>query len=248
MTRRWLVLISLLGHLTLAFGVFVAGVWNIEQLPAGRHAAVGLAVMSPPAPAGGGGELAARKVDIVKKPTHDLTQPEPKPELRVEALAQTTATTSTDGTPGEGSGSGSGSGEGTDPHGTGECTIPPCGEVPAPPHIDPPKPPAPAKAPTIVPPAVIEALRISGETQILPPGGVASEMVHDNHMRSTGAFRVCLTTTGAVSSVVMVVSTKYPAYDEVLAAGLRAWRYRPFLVDNRPTAVCGNVTFIYAMH
>lgn len=245
MTRRWLIVISLLGHLTLAFGLFVAGVWHIDQMPAGRHVTAALATMSPPA-AAGGAPLAARKVDIVKKPVHEIVQPTVKPDLVPTPAVPTT--TSPD--PGEGSGSGAGSGSGDDPTGTGGCTTPPCGigePIPAVAVLPPPKPPATPKLPFVAP-VILEGLRISGQTQIHPPEGVANQILRDNRARVTGGFRVCLGAAGEVASVTMALSTKYPAYDALLAETIRTWRYKPYLVDNRPTAVCGNVTFIFAMH
>jgi protein TonB len=243
MTRRWLIALSLAAHFALAFALFAIGVWHIDQLPAGRHVTAALAVMSLPA-SGGGGPIAARKVDVVRKPVHQLVQPVPKPE---QVVAQV-ATTAPAETPGEGSGDGSGSG--IDPGGTGACAVPPCGLVDLA-HADPPRPPDPpplVTPPKFVPPVVIEALRIAGETQIHPAANTATEILRDGRSRVTAAFRVCLTAGGDVASVALALSTKYPAYDALLADGLRAWRYRPYLVDGRPTAVCGNVTFIYAIH
>ena len=244
MTRRWLIVFSLLGHLTLAFGLFVAGVWHIEQMPAGRHVTAALATMSPPAVAGGA-PLVARKVDVVKKPVHEIVQPAEKPEVAPTPATPTRASPD----PGDGSGSGAGSGSGDDPTGSGGCTTPPCGSDPIPAMAPqpPPKPPAAVK-PTFVPPVILEGLRISGQTQIHPPEGVTNQMLRDNHSRVTGGFRVCLGAGGDVTSVTMALSTKYPAYDALLADTVRTWRYKPYLVDNRPTAVCGNVTFIFAMH
>jgi hypothetical protein len=244
MSRRWLVIASAAAHFALIVGLFAAGVWHIEQLPAGHHVTASLGVMSPPAASGG--PIAARKVDIVKRPVHELVQPEPIVK-KVEQLAATTASETAD-TGGTGSGTGSGSGD--DPTGTGGCVSPPCGisEVAAAVLPKIPEPPPVVEKPKFVPPVVIEALRTSGETQLAPSAGTANEMVRDGKMRVTGAFRVCLTASGEVSSVAMVVSTRYAAYDAVLAEGLRSWRYRPYLVDNRPTPVCGNVAFIYTMH
>jgi hypothetical protein len=39
----------------------------------------------------------------------------------------------------------------------------------------------------------------------------------------------------------------YIEYDQALSAAMHAWRYRPYIIDGQPTAVCGVVSFIYTM-
>lgn len=63
--------------------------------------------------------------------------------------------------------------------------------------------------------------------------------------RLEGRFRVCIDDQGVVESVLPVKSTGVTAYDERLIAGMRAWRYSPFLVDDEPVPVCTHQVFIY---
>ena len=60
-----------------------------------------------------------------------------------------------------------------------------------------------------------------------------------------GSFRLCITEAGSVAGVVMLESTGLQAYDAKLLAGIRKWRYRPFLVDGKPAPVCTTVYYGY---
>ena len=50
---------------------------------------------------------------------------------------------------------------------------------------------------------------------------------------------------GVVDMVLPLVSTGYATYDQRLLAGIRAWRYSPFIVDGQPIPVCTSVSFVY---
>ena len=84
-------------------------------------------------------------------------------------------------------------------------------------------------------------------TQIQPPELVKSTMLHEGHDRVTASFQVCLDENGGVTSIKMRGTSGYSEYDTLLSAAMHAWRYHPYMIDNRPTAVCGVVTFIYTM-
>ena len=177
----------------------------------------------------------------VKKVVKDPTQPMiPHDEKPAKPAAD-------DG----GGGEGNTKGTGTNPDGevidTGSCTGPACGPPAPPVHEDPPVE-LPKKTDRItVPPRILKGLRISGETAIAPPDVVKTQMIRDDHKHAVGAFKLCLSETGDVSSVTIVGSTKYPAYDEKLMTAMRAWKYRPYTVDNTPVPVCSAVSFDYRM-
>ena len=62
-----------------------------------------------------------------------------------------------------------------------------------------------------------------------------------------GAFKLCLATTGSVSSVTMLKSSGFPDYDAKILREMRTvWRYQPYTVDAKAVPVCTAVTFIYA--
>jgi TonB family protein len=73
-------------------------------------------------------------------------------------------------------------------------------------------------------------------------------MLHEGHSQVSVAFQVCLDETGSVTKLKMLgAGSGYAEYDAALSAAIHAWRYRPYLVDDRPTPVCGVVSFIYTM-
>ncbi len=232
-----LVVTSLGVHVIVVAGLFVAGVWSLERLEPGRRS-LDLAVMSQPPPAAAGSPAAAKAEPFKKKRprvTTDIVQPQKR-----EADVKPAASTSEDGSGAGGSGSGAGSGSGSDPDGTGSCTTPPCGNTASAPRQTP-------QRPVMVPPTVIKGMRLSGETQIVPPATVKTAIRRDGNKRVIAVFRVCVGQHGEISSIDVQKPSGYPAYDAVLAAGLRGWRYRPYQVAGRPVAVCGVVSFIYSM-
>jgi len=115
------------------------------------------------------------------------------------------------------------------------------GDLPPPP----PPPPPPPAPPQIVAPAVLEALRIAGDAKIEPDDATKKQIAADLRNKIVGTFKLCVGTDGAVTSVVLLKSTRYDAYDAKLASAMRAWKYKPFLVAGRATPVCTAVTFIY---
>ena len=248
MTRRWLIGLSIFAHGVLGAVAFVTGVWDLEKLENDHRASVGLAVMLPPAPPPEGGHAAGAPVDLKKKQPKKVAkepvQPpdHPPTEALASATVPSTTSTATEGE-GEGDGDGEGTGRGAGVKGGVDCALVGCAaEVPATP---PPVPTPPRQE--VLPPAMLGALRLSGDTQIMPPDTVKTEMMRDGRDRTTGVVKLCLDTAGHVSTVQIVGSTKYPAYDARLTAGVRTWRYRPHTVNGVPTAACGMVTFKYAV-
>lgn len=270
MTRRYLIGFSLLAHLGIGITAFVSGIWKLERLDAPRGT-FALAVMTPPAPPPEGGHAAgpAPALEPKKKPKKIAknTQPPPVPPEPTATTATTTAATSTaaDGE-GEGEGDGEGRGRGPGIADGAPCTFD-CPEVAAAVCgdravggreqcddgnqvggdgcsatclVEPPKT-------TFLAPSMLGALRIAGETQIVPPDTVKTAMLRDGRERTAGTIKVCIDASGRVSSVTMAASTKYPAYDAALVGSARGWRYRPHTVNGTPTPACGMVTFVYTM-
>jgi TonB family protein len=242
MRRPTLVAVSLSSHVVLVVALLVAGLWHLDRLQAARRP-FDLAVVQRPLPApAGGGHPAKLPALVPKRHRHVVKQPvQPVPR----AIAQVPVTEPAE-VPGTGAGTGSGSavGEGSnvssDPgSGSGApCPTAPCGDLPRP-KVRP--------ATRLVPPTVIRGLRISGETQIRPPDPVKTAMLRDGHHRSMALVELCLDPAGTVTTVKVVRSSGYPAYDQVLAEGVQAWRYRPYEIGGQAEPVCGMVTFIYAI-
>ncbi|MBS1122274.1 MAG: putative TonB protein [Deltaproteobacteria bacterium] len=241
--RFWFISCSIAGHLALGIGVFVSGVWRIERLDADRRSLSTLAVLAQAASSGGSVSLPTPKLQ--PKPlriVHEVIQP-PKVKPASDLPPVTTVPTSGSGS---GSGSDEGSGSGSGSASIGQCLTPPCGEDPVT------TPPAPRREPavdtdTLVPPNVLTMMRTSGTTQVHPPDVVKTQMLRDGKDRSVGVLKVCVSETGVVSSVNVMSSTRYAAFDDRLVDAVRGWTYRPYAAKGRNVRVCGTVTFVYAI-
>lgn len=92
--------------------------------------------------------------------------------------------------------------------------------------------------------AELEANRIAGGSPIAPPDEVM-QAIKKSGTPAVGAEKLCIDERGAVSSVTILKSTGYEAYDQTIVSEMRTWRYRPFLINGKPAPVCTAVTFIY---
>lgn len=110
----------------------------------------------------------------------------------------------------------------------------------------PPPPPPSKSAPQIVPQHALDALRISGDARIVPDDGTKLAIERDGKSRVVASIKMCVDTTGTVSSTDVIKSSGYPAYDARLEVGMRTWKYKPFTVNGNAVDVCTSVTFIYA--
>lgn len=220
-------------HVALFVGMWVKTIWDIEHLDRPKMSidlAVAAAPPPPPAPPPGG----AKPQDVVIKPKHhtvrELVQP-----VHIE---QQTAPTAEIGDVGSGSGTVIG-GTGDDPN------TPDIGD-PGPP-LPPPPPAAPPPQPVNVAPPTLEASRIAGSKLIEPTDTTKLDIQRSGKSRLVGSFKLCLTAGGAVSTVAMLKSSGFPAYDQTIMTRIREeWRYRPFMINGTPAPVCTAVTFIYS--
>jgi TonB family protein len=241
--RFWFISCSIAGHLALGIGVFASGVWRVERLDPDRRSLSTLAVLAQAAPSGGSVSLPTPRLE--PKPlriVHETTQP---PKVKPPTDTPATPTIPTAGS-GEGSGSdvgpGSGSGSADD---KGNCLVdcgPPGTTTAVQPKVDPPK-----DETTFVPPNVLTMMRTGGTTQVHPPEVVKTQMLRDGKDRSVGVVKVCVSETGAVTTVNILNSTRYPAYDDRLLEAVRTWTYRPYAAKGRNVKVCGTVTFVYSI-
>ena len=260
MSRRWLVAVSIAAHLSIVVGLVISGAWNIERLEAGRRRIdLGVQPLPPPAPPGGPVPAVTVKLDpkhkhVVKGPTQPVVQP-PEP-----------LTTDRDSTePGTGSGSGDRTDTGTCTENCSAQTAPPAdpvcgnGSLEAGEQCDDgntldgdgcssscrtePKRPQTA----VIAPSLLQALRISGETQLHPGAVTQNQMVRDGVSRVEALVTVCVTPGGGVGSTAMRTSTGYEAYDQILLSAVRGWRYRPYMVNGAPVPACSVVRFIYTI-
>ncbi|MCX5741689.1 MAG: hypothetical protein NT062_04215 [Proteobacteria bacterium] len=236
---------SIVVHAAIGITAVVSGIWGVERLDPGRRT-VSLAVMVPPPPAPSGspqGEATKLVPKVPKTVVKAIVQPEVKMEaVPSQALAAL---------PGNGLGSGAGAGDNPDgdDDDTGTCTGPGCGpKTSTTPVVEKqPEVKLPPPAQVVIPPTTLKALRVAGETNLVPPDVVKTQMMRDDHTRVSAGFKVCIDEAGAIASVGQISPTGYPGYDATLAAGIRGWRYRPYLVNGKATPACAVVTFVYSI-
>ncbi len=111
------------------------------------------------------------------------------------------------------------------------------------PSLPPPPPPPPPS--TAVSPTMLESLRVAGIKTIVPDAPTIASMVQAKRGRVTAAMKMCVDDTGSVTTVSLLKSSGYPAYDRKLLGEMQQWLYRPYKQNGRAIAVCTAVTFIY---
>jgi serine/threonine protein kinase len=108
--------------------------------------------------------------------------------------------------------------------------------------------PAPPAPPQNVAPMALDANRIAGEKDIIPDDITQAEIGRAGVTSLVGSYKVCITTDGSIAGVTPLKATGYPAYDTKIQDTIRSrWRYRPFMVNGKATAVCTAVRFIYSL-
>ena len=103
----------------------------------------------------------------------------------------------------------------------------------------------PPAAPPNVPASVLETLRITGN-KIIAPDPVTLQAITSAKRRVVGSFKLCIGTTGRVTSTQLLKTTGFTAYDRKLEREMRTWSYRPYLVNRVASPVCTAMTFVYA--
>lgn len=241
--RTALVTVSIAGHFAIGIGLFASGIWKLERLENDtRTAAIGIMT---PVMGGGGNEDRPKQEFKKKERVEKKIAKDVQWDKRVETDKPVKALSDGESGNGEGPSTGDGDGPG-DPNGNkdGTCVLPPCGPVV--PEAEPVKLPDPPKVASVAPP-MMAALRVRGETQIHPPRTVQTQMLREGNTRVVASIKVCIATSGDVSSVSMIGTTKYPEYDQEIVSTARRWQYRPYTVGGVPTAACSAVSFVYSI-
>jgi len=105
---------------------------------------------------------------------------------------------------------------------------------------------APPTPPQTVAPTVLDANRIGGDKNIAPDENTQSEIHRSGVDSIAGSFKICLTAEGAINTVSLLKTTGFAVYDSKIQETIRrTWRYRPFMVNGKPTQVCTAVRFVY---
>lgn len=104
--------------------------------------------------------------------------------------------------------------------------------------------PAGYDAAIVVAPTLLK--RVEGNSLLVPDDDAKAWIQQHGIRRVTGTFFFCITPRGTVDVVIVQRPTGVPRYDGQVGAGIRGWRYAPFLVDGRPAPVCTHITMIYS--
>jgi protein TonB len=220
-------------HIGLFLFMWIKTIWDLEQLDRPKTS-IDLAVAPPPPPPPPPPPGGAKPHDVQIQPkkikVRDIVQPV---KIEKQEVAQVQDNGDPNGEVGGEEGGVAGGVVG--------------GVVGAPPP--PPPPPPPPTPPQIVPPTMLEGQRIAGEKLIRPDEVTTMEINRSGKERVVGSFKLCLSVGGVVTSVTMVKSTGFPAYDAKINNTIHSeWRYRPYNVNGKPVPVCTAVTFIYTQH
>jgi hypothetical protein len=93
---------------------------------------------------------------------------------------------------------------------------------------------------------MLEGSRISGDKNIIPDDVTKTEIQRSGKDRIVGSFKLCLSDAGDITAITQLKSTGFSAYDGKIQREMRNWKYRPFMVNGKPSRVCTAVTFIYS--
>lgn len=102
----------------------------------------------------------------------------------------------------------------------------------------PPAPPAPPPPPVIIPTSAIQFL----ETPVPPEYPRASRRLSET---GTVMLRVYIDERGNPAQVLVSRSSSFPRLDEAAVLAVRRWRFRPHLVNDRPTAGWAAIPVIF---
>jgi len=236
--RTWktvLLTVSVVVHAVLFIALMIRSFWVIRQLePPKRETLVSVAPPPPPPPPKGGSKMKDQPKDIKpkKRKVTETVQP-----MKVEPKLEDNSSSDNNDNP---AGDPNGDENGVEGGVVG-------GVVTAAPPPPPPPPPPPA-APTIVPPNVLNANRIAGDTNIVPDDVTKTEIQRSGKTKVIATAKLCLSTSGEVERVDLVKSSGFPNYDDKIRSAMSTWRYRPYTVNGTAVKACTAVTFIYAQH
>ena len=232
--------VSVLAHVGIVAGISILGMWKTDKITA-ENQQEPLTYIEPQGGSGSPPPAGARaKSKVAKAAKRRVVKAQTQPETRQIENADDNAGGDSGEESGNGNG-GSGGGDGSgDGQGIGDGMGDLLGDGTGTPQVK-------KTAPKVVAPSVLNSKKISGNEQIRPPARVRTEMVRAGQNRLVAVAKLCTDAGGSVSSVKLLRSTAYPAYDRVILRELRTWRYRPVRIAGQAVAVCTSITVIYSM-
>jgi hypothetical protein len=88
----------------------------------------------------------------------------------------------------------------------------------------------------------LDTNRTGGTPSIPPDAAVMAALGRSGRDHTVGAFSFCLADDGALLGVDMLSTTGFPGYDHAIETAIRStWKFKPWLVDGKPVAVCSAV-------
>jgi len=237
---RWTVpflCVSGLLHVVGGLGLYVSSAWAVEKLPLpSEQTTIAVPIALPPE---------APPAEAIRIPPETKTA-----MVKVKTVVQPTATVVSDPqevVAGTGVSSDTEATGPTCPPGEPACLMtcapgdPLCRQEAPPPIV----PAVKAPSPTVVSSRALEAQRVAGKAQIVPPMAVRSAISRDRRSTVVAAVELCLRTDGSVREVKLRKGSGYGSYDREILSTVKKWRYRPFRVAGVAQPVCTRVTFVY---
>ena len=97
----------------------------------------------------------------------------------------------------------------------------------------------------MMPSSLIENRRLAGDRAI-GPDDTTKEHIHEKGIAAVRAdVLMCLDDAGAPTAITMTSSSCEPAYDARILKLMADWRYKPFEISGKASAVCTTVTYVY---
>ncbi len=90
----------------------------------------------------------------------------------------------------------------------------------------------------------LEANRLTGNYNVLPPASVLDAALKDGKGKLVCTFKVCIDVQGLVSEARLMTSSGYPGYDSLLRREILAWTFQPMLENGQAVPLCTIYSFI----
>lgn len=126
------------------------------------------------------------------------------------------------------------------PPATTTAVKPPPAAVPAPPAV-------PEDKPKAVPAVELEKYRLAGDRRPSLPAGALRIAIRDKVGTITIGVAFCLSVTGEMSNIQMVKQSTYDDANSKIVDDVKRWKFRPYIMNGKPTAVCTRQVFIWQL-
>lgn len=99
--------------------------------------------------------------------------------------------------------------------------------------------------PKVVPPTIFLTLRISGRSRVVPDPSTR-HAIRKAGKRAVSSWKLCIDKKGSITTLRLLRSSTFRAYDREVERALHRWRFRPYRVYGTPMIACTAVSQIYA--